>query len=344
MANDVGSNTSMLEEVIITGGAGFLGSHVAKFMLDIGYKVTIFDDFSNGKKIHLRDFKNNTKLCIIKGDLTKKQDIKNLKETCKNPSNIIHLAVLGLRQSIKDPHRVNDVIVNGTINILDMALQKNIKLFLNCSSSETYGTAKYIPMDENHPLNPETPYAAAKVAQDMYVSSYGRTYGLPWVTVRPFNMYGSNSHWQGMRGELIPKMIVRAMNKKPLIVFGEGNQTRDFLYVEDAAQGIIEVFKNPKKIKTVINLCSGVETSIMKIATIICKYFDLDPRKYIIKQSPRPGDVLRHLGDNSKFFNLYKFKPKIQIEKGIIKTINWLKSLPFEPEELLSQEITRNWE
>ena len=87
-----------------------------------------------------------------------------------------------------------------------------------------------------------------------------------------------------------------------------------------------------------------METSIIEIATIICKYFDLDPRKYIIKQSPRPGDVLRHLGDNSKFFNLYKFKPEIQIEKGIMKTINWFKSLPFKPEDLLLQEVTRNWE
>lgn len=334
----------MLEEVIITGGAGFLGSHIARLILDEGHKVTIFDDFSNGKEIHLKDLRNNTRLSIIKGDLTKKKDIENLNKISKNPGIIIHLAVLGLRQSIKDPHRVNEVIVNGTINILDVALRKNIRLFLNCSSSETYGTTKYIPMDEKHPLNPETPYAAAKVAQDMYVSSFGRTYGLPWITVRPFNMYGSNSHWQGTRGELIPKMIVRAMNGRPLIVFGEGNQTRDFLHVEDAARGIIEIFKNPKKIKTVINLCSGVETSILEIATIICKYFDLDPEKNIIKQAPRPGDVLRHLGDNSKFFNLYKFKPEIQIEEGIVNTINWFKSLPFEPEELLSQEITRNWE
>ena len=139
-------------------------------------------------------------------------------------------------------------------------------------------------------------------------------------------------------------MIVRAMNKRPLIIFGEGNQTRDFLYVGDAAQGIATIFGNPKKINTVINLCSGVETSIIKIATIICNYFNLDPKKYIIKQTPRPGDVLRHLGDNSRFFNLYGFKPKIQIEEGIEKTINWFKSLPFESEELLLQEIPRNWE
>ena len=334
----------MAEEVIITGGAGFLGSHVTKFMLDIGYKVIVFDDFSNGKKMHLKSLKDNIRLSIIKGDLTRREDIENLEKSSENSGAIIHLAVLGLRQSIKYPHRVNEVIVNGTINILDMALRKNIKLFLNCSSSEAYGTAEYVPMDENHPLNPETPYAAAKVAQDMYVSSYGRTYGLPWLTVRPFNMYGPNSHWQGTRGELIPKMIVRAMNKRPLIVFGEGNQTRDFLYIEDAAKGIAIIFKKPKSINAVINLCSGIETPVMKIANIICDYFNLDPKKYIIKQSPRPGDVLRHLGDNSRFLDLYKSKPKVQVREGIVKTIDWFKSLPFKPEELLSQEIPRNWE
>jgi len=335
---------NMTEEILITGGAGFLGSHVVGLMLNIGYKVIVFDDFSNGKIIHLKNFKNNKKLQVIKGDLTKKRDMENLEESTGNLSAIIHLAVLGLRQSIKDPHRVNEVIVNGTINILDMALRKKIGLFLNCSSSETYGTAKYVPMDESHPLNPETPYAAAKVAQDMYVSSYGRTYGLPWLTIRPFNMYGPNSHWQGARGELIPKMIVRAMNKKPLFIFGEGEQTRDFLYVGDAAQGISLIFKKPKRVGTVINLCSGAEVSVMEIANIICSHFNLDPGKYIMKQPPRPGDVLRHLGDNSRFYSFYKLKPETRIEEGIKKTIEWFESLPFEPEELLSQEIPRNWE
>ncbi|MCK4829740.1 GDP-mannose 4,6-dehydratase, partial [bacterium] len=252
---------------------------------------------------------------------------------------VIHLAVLGLRQSIKEPHRVNDVIVKGTLNCLDIALANNMELFLNCSSSEVYGTAVYVPMDEKHPLNPETPYAAAKVAQDVYVYSYGRTYGLPWTTIRPFNMYGPNSHWQGFRGELIPKMIVRAMNREPLVIFGEGDQTRDFIYVEDAARAIISVVNSLNCRNQCINFCSGIETSILQIAKLICKSFSLDPNEFIQNQPRRPGDVKRHVGDNSKFKNLLGFTPSISIEEGIHRTIAWFQSLSIKPEELFSQEV-----
>jgi UDP-glucose 4-epimerase len=327
--------------IAVTGGAGFLGSHVVRLLLELGNKVTIIDDFSNGKKFHLKGLESNSNLKIIQGDITILDDVIRAFDNCQI---VIHLAVLGLRQSIKDPNRVNDVIVNGTLNCLSVARKNHIELFVNCSSSEVFGTAQYIPMNEDHPLLPETPYAASKVAQDMYVFSYGRTYGLPWTTVRPFNMYGPNSHWQGYRGDLIPKMIVRAMNKKPLVIFGEGNQTRDFIYVEEAAEGIINIANNENSLKNSINICSGKETTIRKIAEIICDEFSLNPEEFIQKQKPRPGDVMRHLGDNTKFEKLSGYKPKISIEEGIINTISWIKNLPFSPEELLDQEVLRSWE
>jgi UDP-glucose 4-epimerase len=199
-------------------------------------------------------------------------------------------------------------------------------------------------MDEKHPLLPETPYAASKVAQDMYTFSFGRTYGLPWTTVRPFNMYGPHSHWQGYRGELIPKMIVRAMNKQPLVIFGEGDQTRDFIYVEDAAKGIFDVASNKACLNKSINICTGKETTIRRIAEAICAEFSLDPKVYIQKQPPRPGDVMRHLGGNSNFKELTGYLPQTTIEQGISKTIAWFKSIPFSPEDLLKQEVLRSWE
>jgi len=329
------------KNIVVTGGAGFLGSHVVGLLLQSENKVTIIDDFSNGKEFHLKEVEKNPNLKIVKGDITQFDVVKRAFENCQI---VIHLAVLGLRQSIKDPDRVNEVIVNGTLNCLNVARDNNIELFVNCSSSEVFGSAQYIPMNEDHPLLPETPYAASKVAQDMYVFSYGRTYGLPWTTVRPFNMYGPNSHWQGYRGELIPKMIVRAMNKKPLVIFGEGNQTRDFIYVQDAAKGILDVASNDKCRSTSINICTAKETSIRKIAEIICEEFSLDPKEYIQKQPARPGDVMRHLGDNSSFKNLTGYLPNTTIEEGIRNTISWIKGLPFTPEELLNQEVLRNWE
>lgn len=328
------------KKIIVTGGAGFLGSHVVKLLLEKDYHVVIVDDFSNGKMLHLKNVENNPHLKIISANITNKNEINDAFTDCKI---IIHLAVLCLRESIRDPHHVNDVIVNGTLNCLDLAKENNVELFLNCSSSEVYGSAKYIPMNEDHPLQPETPYAASKVAQDMLVFSYGRTYGLPWTTIRPFNMYGPNSHWQGYRGELIPKMIVRAMNNEPLVIFGEGNQTRDFLYVEDAAKALLSVVENQSCLNRSINFCTGRETSIRRIAELICKEFSLNIGQYIINQPSRPGDVMRHLGDNSKFEEIFGYTSLVNIEEGIHKTIKWMKQLPFSADELKSQEKIKNW-
>jgi UDP-glucose 4-epimerase len=329
------------KRIVVTGGAGFLGSHVVRLLLQENNIVNVLDNFSNGKIEHLEPVRNHPNLNIIRGDI---KNIRDVKDAFKDCQIIIHLAVLCLRQSIKDPQLINDVIVNGTMNCLDTALSNKVELFINCSSSEAYGTAVYIPMDENHPLNPETPYAAAKVAQDMYVFSYGRTYELPWTTIRPFNMYGPNSHWQGLRGELIPKMIVRAMNRKPLVVFGDGQQTRDFIYVEEAARAVLAVADNLKCKGQSINFCTGVETSIFRIAQLICKSFLLDPREYIDFQPTRPGDVKRHIGDNSRFRSLLGFAPNIGIEEGLGRTISWFRSLPYKAEDMLSGEVIRAWE
>lgn len=329
------------KNIVVTGGAGFLGSHLVRLLLNKGNKVTVLDDFSHGKELHLKEIANNPNLNVIKGDIT---NMDNVKKAFENKQIVFHLAVLDLRQSIKEPQRVNDVIVDGTLNCLNVARNNNVELFVNCSSSEVFGTAQYIPMDEKHPLLPETPYAASKVAQDMYTFSFGRTYGLPWTTVRPFNMYGPHSHWQGYRGELIPKMIVRAMNKQPLVIFGEGEQTRDFIYVEDAAKGILDVVNNNACRNKNINICTGKETTIRRIAEAICNEFSLDPNVYIQKQAPRPGDVMRHLGGNSYFKELTGYIPQTTLEEGISKTIAWFKSLPYTPEELLKQEVLRSWE
>jgi len=331
----------MTMRVVVTGGAGFLGSHVVRLLLEDKNDVVVIDDFSNGKLAHLDSLMGDPRLRIERGDITRQEDVSRAFEGCHR---VIHLAVLDLRQSIKEPGRVSQVNILGTINCLEAARRNKVELFLNCSSSEVYGSAVYVPMDEQHPIRPETPYAASKVAQDMVVYSYGCTYGLPWTTFRPFNMYGPNSHWQGFRGELIPKMIVRAMNRLPLVILGDGHQTRDFVFVEEAARALIAVFDNPDSLFKPINFCSGTEVSIRRIAETLCRHFQLDPAEFIRNKTSRPGDVRRHLGDNSQFRELFGFVPRIDIEEGLRLTIDWFKSLPFKPEELLSEEVERNWE
>ncbi len=329
------------KRIAITGGAGFLGSHVVQLLIEKGNRVVVLDDFSNGKQSHLEPVADHPLLEIVRGDVANLEDVSKAFKGCHI---IVHLAVLCLRQSIEEPRRVSEVIVQGTLNCLDVARDNNVELFLNCSSSEAYGTAEYVPMDEQHPLHPETPYAAAKIAQDMYVRSYGRTYGLPWTTFRPFNMYGPHSHWKGYRGELIPRMIVRAMNKKPLIVFGKGSQTRDFSYVKDAAKAIVAVAEEEACRNRCINFCSGVETSVSQIVELICDHFDLDPAETIQRQPSRPGDVLRHLGDASLFEELVGPRPQTDLSEGIRQTIAWFETLPSVAEGAFLQEIPGAWE
>ena len=327
--------------VVVTGGAGFLGSHVVRRLLAGGNHVVVLDDFSHGKMENLECVAENPRLEIVSGDVVAEEDVAR---AFQGASVVVHLAVLGLRQSIKDPARVKRVIIDGTLTCLDAAVKNGVELFVNCSSSEVYGSAKYVPMDEAHPLHPTTPYAAAKVAQDMYVASYGYTYELPWVTIRPFNMYGPNSHWEGPHGEVIPKMIVRAMNGKPMVIFGEGEQTRDFNYVEDAAEAVIKVAGNPGCREQVVNFCTGREVSIRRIAELVCENLGLDASEMILHQAGRPADVARHMGDNSKFTSIFGHTPTTQIEDGLKRTIDWFINMPVEPSELLSQEVVRNWE
>lgn len=329
------------KKIAVTGGAGFLGSHVVQILIEKGNNVVVLDDLSNGKMSHLEPFTDHPGLRIVRGDVTSFEDVSNAFQGCQI---VFHLAVLCLRQSLEEPHRVNEVIVQGTLNCLDVARANGVELFLNCSSSEAYGTADYVPMDEQHPFRPETPYAAAKVAQDMYVHSYGRTYGLPWATIRPFNMYGPHSHWEGYRGELIPRMIVRAMNHEPLIIFGTGSQTRDFSYVKDAAKAVVAVAEDESCRNRCVNFCSGVETSVSQIAELICDHFHLDPQEVIQMQPSRPGDVLRHLGDGSLFEKLVGPRPKTVLAEGIRQTIAWFEALPSLSEERFSQETPGVWE
>jgi UDP-glucose 4-epimerase len=328
------------KNVVVTGGAGFLGSHVVIALLEMDNRVTVIDDFSNGKTMHLDDVKDHPALEVTQADIC---DYQSIRPAFDDAQVVFHFAVLGLRQSLKNPRRVNDVVVNGTINCLEVAKSAGVEVFLNCSTSEVYGTMLVDPMAEDHPLQPTTPYAAAKVAQDMYVRSYGSTYGLPWAAIRPFNMYGPHAHWQGARGELIPRMIVRAMNGHPLIVFGNGEQTRDFVYVEEAAKAAISIADELRCRGNVTNFATGSSVSIRQIAEMICEEMDLNTRDYIQYEPSRPGDVQHMRGSDTRFRSLFGRGAEVQIREGLRKTIQWFYELPFSAEELMKQTTTRNW-
>lgn len=328
------------KKILVTGGAGFIGSHLVDSLIREGCAVSVIDNLSNGKPENINHHKNNSKFKFIFGSLTNRA---LLSEAMKNAEIVFHLACLGVRHSIKHPfenHRVNS---EGTLLVLQEAHRTRVRRFLYCSSSEVYGTGEYVPMPESHPAHPNTVYGASKLAGEAYARAFYKTYGLKTVIIRPFNAFGPRSHHEADAGEMIPRSIVRVLNNKPILIFGDGSQTRDYTYVEDVVKGLIEAAQCDDAIGRTLNMGSNFEISVKEIAEMICKMMGvkLPKIKYLKK---RPGDVLRLYSDSSLIKKIINWQPKVSFKKGLLKTIQWFESRPEPLQVLFSQQKSLNWQ
>lgn len=326
------------KKILITGGAGFIGSHLADELVK-NNKVIVIDDFSIGSEINLKLSKKSGNLKIIRGDIT---NLPTVKKAMSGIDVVFHLAALGVRESINNPFPVHQVNALGALNLLFVARKNKIEKFIHISSSEVYGTASFVPMDENHPLNPETIYGASKLSGEMYALSYFKTYNLPTMVIRPFNTYGPRSHFEGPYGEVIPRFTIRAINNLPPIIFGDGKQTRDFTYIADTVEGIVSASQNDNLVGDVINIAFGAERSINEVARIILRTLGKANLK-IVYQEARPGDVKRHFANIKKAKNILHFSPKISLEEGIARYIEWLKKEKINTKQALKKIEERNW-
>jgi UDP-glucose 4-epimerase len=325
--------------VLVTGGAGFIGSHLVDALIKKKYNVRVFDNLVNGKIENLNRHKDNTHFQFISGNVTDPFDVANAMEGI---DIVFHLACLGVRHSITHPFENHRVNAEGSLLMLDAAYRSKVKRFLYCSSSEVYGTAEYVPMPESHPTCPCTVYGAGKLAGEAYARAYHKTYGLPVVIIRPFNTFGPRSHYEGDAGEMIPKSIVRALNHQPIIIFGNGSQTRDFTYVEDTARGLVAAVECDKMIGQTLNIGSNFEISIKDLANKLSVMVGITDSKVVLTPQ-RPGDVLRLFADTSRFFKLTGWRPQVKFEDGLVKTIEFFRNHPLGIGELMSSETGRNW-
>lgn len=326
------------KKILVSGGAGFIGSHLVEKLVE-NNKVVVIDNFSIGSEKNLEEAKKSKNLKIIKGDIT---SLPKVREVMPGINIVFHLAAMGVRLSLNNPFPVQKVNALGTLNLLFVARKNNIEKFVHISSSEVYGTAHYVPMDENHPLNPETVYGASKLAGEQYALAYFRTYGFPSMVIRPFNTYGPRSPFAGPYGEVIPRFVIRVMNGLPPIIFGDGKQTRDFTYIDDTVEGIIKVSQNDRLIGNALNIAFGKERSINEVARIVLKVLSKKGLK-IMYQEKRPGDVKRHFADTDKAKKLLKFSPKTPLEEGIAKYIDWLRSEKIDVKKALKKIDEINW-
>jgi UDP-glucose 4-epimerase len=325
---------------LVTGGAGFIGSHLVDALMKRGCKVRILDNLVNGKLDNIFHHFDNKNFEFLRGSVTDPLDVRR---AVGEVDVVFHLACLGVRHSITHPfenHRVNS---EGSLLLLDSAYLAEVERFVYCSSSEVYGTAKYVPMPESHPTHPCTVYGSSKLAGEAYARAYNRTFGMSTVIIRPFNTYGPRSHHEGDAGEMIPKSIVRVLNGKPIVVFGDGTQTRDFTYVKDTAAGLVAAAECDEMIGKTLNIGSNFEISIKDLAH---KIIELSPNASTkVEYTPRrPGDVLRLWADPSRFMALCDWRPQTDFESGLINTIEFFRDHSSGIKDLMLSEVSRNWE
>jgi UDP-glucose 4-epimerase len=308
--------------ILVTGGAGFIGSHLTERLLALESKVIVLDNYSAANRGNLDGIASNPKLTVVEGDILNARTVDRL---VKKADYVFHLACKVIGLSLVEPKIVHEVNATGTLNVCMACRRHESERLVYVSSSEVYGTAKYVPMDENHPFCPTTPYGASKAAGELYVQSFYHTWNLPAVIARPFNTYGPRSRTD-QYSAVIRRFIDRLLKDKPPIIYGDGKQTRDFTYVSDVVDGIIKTAECDKLVGEAVNIARGEEVSIVKVADIVSKLLGKKGRIEPIFEEQRPGDVRRHIADISKAQKLLKFKPEVSIEDGIERLIEWRKA------------------
>jgi len=327
------------KRVIVTGGAGFIGSEVCRQLAAADAEVVAIDNLTNGKRANLDDISGvNCRLEVA--DI---RDVPAMRCLVPGADCVLHLACLGVRHSIHSPVENHEVNASASLHLLLLAREAGVGRFVYVSSSEVYGTALSVPQPEDHPTYPMTVYGASKLAGECYTRAFHRTYGYATTVVRPFNTYGPRCHHEGDSGEVIPKFLLRALAGKPMVVFGDGTQTRDFTYVGDTARGILQIALAPDTIGETVNIGSSFEISINALAAEVREATGLKDAP-IVHESDRPGDVLRLYADTTKARKLAGFAPTIPLREGLGRLLEHYKSLGQSPKELLRDEVVKNWE
>ena len=311
------------KNILLTGAGGFIGSHTAESLLKRGCKLKVFVRYNSRSEYGWLDTfskKIKDKIEIIAGDL---KDADAVNKAVKDCQVVFHLgALIGIPYSYIHPNDYVETNIVGTTNILNACRDHEVKRLVHVSTSEVYGTAQYVPIDENHPKVGQSPYSASKISADMLVESFNKSFDLPTVIIRPFNTFGPR---QSLRA-VIPTIISQLLSGNQLSL-GEISPTRDFTYVSDTVEGIIKAAEANKAVGETINLGYGKEISIKQLAELIASLLG---KKHKFKQEskrirPENSEVKRLLSDNSKAKEILGWQPEIDLESGLKKTINWLK-------------------
>jgi len=315
------------KNVLVTGGAGFIGSHLCDELLNRGAnKVVCVDNFFLGKMENIRDAMDDERFVLYKDDCRQFGVMLSIMEK-EEVDVVFNMATIALNYSFFNPfdaYMVNVEIANTLLELLKVGKYKTL---IHTSSSEAYGTAQYSPMDENHPTNPTTPYAAGKAAADLMIHSFSKVLDLDIAIIRPFNNYGPRQNAEGPLAGIIPVTANRIKKGNMPIINGNGEQTRDFIYVKDTVKGIILAYENKNSRGQIINLGSGVDISIRQLLSEICKYMKYDGPWDCREE--RLSDVKNLCANIEKAQNLLGFIPEMDFNAGLKETLEWYEKNLF---------------
>ncbi|OYT31410.1 MAG: NAD-dependent dehydratase [Thermofilum sp. ex4484_79] len=323
-----------MNRVLVTGGAGFIGSHLVERLLSVGCHVTVFDNFSSGSIENLASVKSHPRIRIVKGDI---MDLNTLNEEFRDVDTVFHMAaVVGVKKYVENPLKVLLVNSFGTYNVLEAARKNGVERIIFASTSEIYGKNKNIPLreDSDRVLGPTNidrwTYSTAKAFDEHLCFSYMKTYGLKITILRYFNIYGPRQE-SSEYGGVVAIFIKRVLSNKPPIVLGTGKQTRTFTYISDAIDGTMLASEKKEAIGEAFNIGSRNEITILELANLI---IELAGKKGVLKPVIEPyeyfygrsyEDIMRRVPDISKAERILGYKPKVNLRDGLKKTIEWFK-------------------
>ncbi|MGE5328823.1 MAG: NAD-dependent 4,6-dehydratase LegB [Deltaproteobacteria bacterium] len=313
------------KEVLVTGSEGFIGSHLTERLVELGAKVralVLYNSFNTWGWLDTIAPEVKKHINIVTGDV---RDENCIRQAVRDTDIVFHLAALiAIPYSYYAPCSYVDTNIKGTLNVLQACRDAGVEKIVHTSTSETYGTAQYVPIDEKHPLHGQSPYSASKIGADMMAESYFRSFNLPVAIIRPFNTYGPR---QSARA-VIPTIITQILSGMEEIKLGAVSPTRDLNYVKDTIEGFIKIAERDAAIGEIINIGSGKEISIGDLASKIIGIIGKDVKVISDEKRIRPekSEVNRLCADNTKAFELVGWEPKYTLDKGLEETIEWFKN------------------
>lgn len=332
-------NIRQTAKILVTGGAGFIGSHLCDELLRAGHQILALDNLRNGSLDNLQWASQQENFQFVEGDIL---DPEVCNTAAEGVEAIYHLACLGVRHSIHSPFENHRVNAEGTLNVLEAAKLQGVRKFFYISTSEIYGGAQTFPINEDTLPCPFTVYGASKLAGEHYANAYHTCYGLDSTVIRIFNNYGPRAHYEGDAGELIPRAIVNLLYDKQPVVFGDGQVTRDFFYVQDTARALRQLLNVPELNGITLNMGTGTEYTIKTVVETIVRLMGKQEIGIEFIDG-RPADVPRLWVDASRFYAMTGFQTECSFEERLLETIAYYTKLA-ESKNLLSEIVVKNWE